>query len=100
MIATPQRWSLRDCEVDAGMEGDYSRWFKEHLFPRYTNLIESIPRIEEKSGGGEDGGDEGGKGRDMARGRARGGARVWGRYGSQGKVVVFPQCRVIVQGLE
>ncbi len=85
MINTPQTWALRDGEVDTGMEGDYARWFHEHSFLRYIDLVEPIPSIDEQSSGGEDGNDEDGhvrgRGWYQARGRSRGVVREWGRYG-------------------
>lgn len=51
---------MRDGKVDAGMEGDYARWFREHPFSRYTDPTELIPEREEQSSRGEGGDDEGG----------------------------------------
>ncbi len=56
---------MRDGETDAGMEGDYARWFSEHPFLRYTNPTELILGIEEWSRRGDDN-DEGGYGRGMS----------------------------------
>ena len=53
MIETLKVWALRDGEADVGMEGDYTRWFREHPFLRYTDLAELIPKIKEKLRRGE-----------------------------------------------
>lgn len=56
---------MRDGESNAGMEGDYARWFREYPFPRYIDSAKLIPSIEEDLSRGEDGNDEGAQGRGM-----------------------------------
>lgn len=49
MIDTQQPWALRDGVADAGMEGDYAWWFRDHPFLRYIDPAEPPLGIDEPS---------------------------------------------------